>query len=239
MFVKDCFLCFDPAFLMDGARPTISAPPILSYSEKEPTGADMPILTIGCFGRADKLSGATVLFYNDILLRNPRVRIAMKSRGFRTVAARQMFLARMVESVRDRVFFFDYSATYKEHLASYNRVDVSIDTFPYSGTTTCCDSLLMGTEMFTLRDETHYFHAHNVASSILRNVHADMEFFVLRDVEDIHAKIVALQLRSDGAWRASGERTRKRFLGGVICNKVAHARNMETVLQDIYAHGRA
>ena len=152
VFVKDCFLCFDPDVLMDGARPAILPPPILSYyREQDPTGSDMQMLTVGCFGRTDKLSNATVSLYSDILLKNPRVRIAMKSRGFRVDSARQTFLLRMPESVHDRVLFLDYSASYIEHLAAYNEVDVSIDTFPYSGTTTCCDSLLMGTEMFTAK----------------------------------------------------------------------------------------
>jgi predicted O-linked N-acetylglucosamine transferase (SPINDLY family) len=55
----------------------------------------------------------------------------------------------------------------KEHLDLYRRVDIALDTVPYNGTTTTCESLWMGVPVITLRGGVH---AGCVGSSILNAV---------------------------------------------------------------------
>lgn len=43
-----------------------------------------------------------------------------------------------------RVSFLPYVKTRKEHFAAYRHVDIMLDTYPFTGGTTCCDALWMG-----------------------------------------------------------------------------------------------
>ncbi len=52
----------------------------------------------------------------------------------------------------------------EEHLNYYSNVDIALDTFPYNGTTTTCESILMGVPVITMKGKRH---AHNVGSSLL------------------------------------------------------------------------
>jgi len=51
---------------------------------------------------------------------------------------------------RNRLEFLPPVAGTGEHLEQYGRIDVALDTAPYNGTTTTCESLFMGVPVMTL-----------------------------------------------------------------------------------------
>ena len=53
----------------------------------------------------------------------------------------------------------------------FSMVDIVLDTFPYSGTTTTCNSLYNSIPVVTLYHKD--YHAHNVSSSLLKNAGLD------------------------------------------------------------------
>ena len=72
---------------------------------------------------------------------------------------------------RDRVVLLPYQQGKGAHLNAYSDHDISFDSFPYSGTTTTVDSLLMGVPVITLRAPAPAsIHAQNVSASILTAV---------------------------------------------------------------------
>jgi protein O-GlcNAc transferase len=57
-----------------------------------------------------------------------------------------------------------------EHLELVSAIDVALDTWPYSGTTTTCECLWMGVPVVTLAGRTH---ASRVSAGILRRMGLD------------------------------------------------------------------
>jgi len=73
-----------------------------------------------------------------------------------------------------------------EYLDDYNYLDICIDTYPYSGTTTTCCSLLMGIPVFTIFNPNHH-HASRTTTSILK--HAGLDEYICTDVDDMHKRM--------------------------------------------------
>ena len=224
LFMKDCFLCFNKKIHIPGDIELLSAP----YFKNR----DM--ITIGCFSRTDKLNHHVISFYNDILLKNNKVKFIFKSRAFISKIVKQRFLDKFDLSVQDRIEFLSFCKNTNEHLFCYNYLDIAIDTFPYSGTTTCCESLYMGVPMFTLYDDEHFFHAQNVSSSILKNSHKDFEFYILNKKEEIHDKIKILQQKPEEFWNHIKGDTQVKFLHGNVSKKEKYTKNLEDLFIELF-----
>lgn len=50
----------------------------------------------------------------------------------------------------DRIDLLPLTAGNTEHLATYAHMDISLDPWPYAGTTTTCESLYMGVPVISL-----------------------------------------------------------------------------------------
>jgi predicted O-linked N-acetylglucosamine transferase (SPINDLY family) len=86
------------------------------------------------------------------------------------------------------------------HLELYRRVDIALDTYPYHGTTTTCESLWMGVPVVSLEGRIH---ASRVGVSLLR--HAGLPELIARDGAQ-YIKIAA-DLAADRARLAEWRRT--------------------------------
>ena len=96
----------------------------------------------------------------------PASRLLLKGWGLTDQATRQNYLARFaaVGLPPERIDLCERTAEVAEHLSLYHRVDISLDTFPYHGTTTSCESLWMGVPVVTLLGDRH---ASRVSASLL------------------------------------------------------------------------
>src|SRR6202000_753858 len=90
-----------------------------------------------------------------VLRRVPNSRLLLKYRGMTDTAfagqVTSSFTAGGIEA--SRLEFLGYSQP-AEHLAQYHRVDIALDTFPYSGGLTTCEALWMGVPVITCPGET-------------------------------------------------------------------------------------
>ena len=127
-----------------------------------PEPAPAPVLTggqvtFGCFNNVAKISDTTLALWAQVLAAVPGSKLLLKGRGLGDDATRQRYLGRCHAAglPADRVEFIERTATTEDHLALYGRVDISLDTFPYHGTTTTCEALWMGVPVVTLMGDRH------------------------------------------------------------------------------------
>ena len=50
-----------------------------------------------------------------------------------------------------KIVILDRKNTFEEHLECYNKIDLSLDTFPYPGVTTSFQSVIMGVPVLTMK----------------------------------------------------------------------------------------
>jgi protein O-GlcNAc transferase len=135
----------------------------------------------------------------------------------------------------DRLIIADGQLSTSAYLGSYSRVDVALDTFPYNGTTTTCETLYMGVPVVAFAGARH---SERVSSSLLH--HAGLDELVADDVDDYVAKAIALG--TDRARLADYRRTlRARLAESPVMDGAGWTRGFEAAVEEIYrdAIGRA
>lgn len=130
-----------------------------------PCATDRPV-TFGCFNNIAKINDTTLALWARVLASVPASRLLLKGWGMAEEATRQHYLARFAAAglPADRIDLCERTAEVSEHLTHYQRADISLDTFPYHGTTTTCESLWMGVPVVTLLGDRH---ASRVSASLL------------------------------------------------------------------------
>ncbi|HMK49909.1 MAG TPA: hypothetical protein VK435_07635, partial [Thermodesulfovibrionales bacterium] len=149
------FLCYVP----ENGGPPVGELPALRSGH----------VTFGSFNFFPKVSRTTVTLWSSILKALPGSRLILKAKAFSSESvcakAREMFDAHGIPG--ERIELMSHKPSYSEHLATYNEIDIGLDTFPYNGTTTTCEALWMGVPVVSLGGTTH---VSRVGLSILSNV---------------------------------------------------------------------
>ncbi|KAH8739656.1 spindly like TPR repeats protein [Cryptosporidium ryanae] len=163
-----------------------------------PNVGDLPFnrngyITFGSFNRLTKLHPITIDLWGHVLKRVNNSRLVLKSKAFTSAKCKSFYLNLFSGKYgieKERLIFLPLSDTYYSHLDLYNNIDISLDTFPYSGTTTTFECIFMGVPLITfcLDDNTNpnviqknhtnsefstelvSFHSQNVGKSILYNL---------------------------------------------------------------------
>ena len=222
IFLDNCFLCYDPHLIGDTS---FTVP---SITERKRNG----ILKIACFNRLNKITDNVIQVFNSILMENKNIHFVFKTKALLNKKIKQIFINKFNSDVHNRIEILECTLTHVQHLETYNEVDIAIDTFPYSGTTTTCESLLMGVPVFSVYDATYYFHPQNVSCSILKN--SNLEEYICQNIEDLKSKIKNLSSQSDSFFNQLKKEINHKFLNGKVCNKELYLNNLQNMFIKVY-----
>ncbi|MEY8688788.1 MAG: tetratricopeptide repeat protein [Leptothrix sp. (in: b-proteobacteria)] len=134
--------CYRP-----GPAPTVSPLPALR------AGA----VTFGSFNNLYKANERTLSLWRDVLRAVPGSRLLLKAQSLGTHSNREHLLQRFATLGIEpqRLTFLPWNPDVQAHLEAYNHVDIGLDTTPFNGATTTCESLWMGVPVLTLAGRTH------------------------------------------------------------------------------------
>lgn len=179
-------------------------------------------ITFGCFNRLNKIGSSVIQLWKILLEKYSRSRIVFKTKALLNPVVKHSFLEQFKPNMMNRIDIVDCTVTHDQHLEEYNKIDVSIDTFPYSGTTTTCESLSMGVPVVTIRDPTTFFHAQNVSASIL--CHSGFDKWVFDSIDNVSTTRIEQWLNNSDLKREVSHQ----FKNGNVCNSTDFCKKIDT-----------
>lgn len=214
--LPDCFLCFRP-------------------SHEAPETGPLPLSangfpTFGSFNNLSKLTPRSIDLFARVLRGSPGSRLIMKSHQSADTAIRDRVFGRFADRGidRSRIELLPRYPSMTDHLNAYNRVDVALDTYPYTGTTTTCEALWMGVPVVTLAGTRH---ASRVSASILTAVgRPDL----IASSDDEYERIALQLVRDAGSLGAARAGLRARLEASPLRDEPGFARKFEAALDSIW-----
>jgi predicted O-linked N-acetylglucosamine transferase (SPINDLY family) len=116
---------------------------------------------LGSLNKENKSSPDVIRVWKEIMKNNKNTKIIIKTNG---LIDRTEYYKNALGVTEDRLIL-NNSLSNDEYVALFSKIDILLDTFPYSGTTTTCNALYNSIPVITLYNKD--YHSHNVSSSIL------------------------------------------------------------------------
>ena len=137
--IKNCFCCYQPPDVL----PPLTGLPVQSNG----------YITFGSLHTTARLNEKTIALWSSVLRALPSSRLIIcRTTLTPSVTARLTTLFTRNDVDPARLTFMQTIAK-DGHLTVYNRIDLTLDTLPWSGHTTACESLIMGVPVITLKGD--------------------------------------------------------------------------------------
>jgi protein O-GlcNAc transferase len=186
-------------------------------------------VTFGTYNNLAKIQPEVVSAWAAVLHRVPRSRLVLKSKAFESLRQCERYYQRFEAHgvARERLDLLGLIPHNTNHLQAYALMDISLDPFPYAGTTTTFEALLMGVPVVTLRGQTH---AHNVGASILTAL--GRLDWISESAQD-YVRVAATLAADVLALAATRARLRDELLASPLCDGNRFVRELEGVYESI------
>jgi protein O-GlcNAc transferase len=112
-------------------------------------------ITFGSFNNAAKINPEMLEIWSQVLKSVPGSRIFLKYGGMDSPFNRERILSDFGKhGIDEGRVILEGKSSFSELLDCYNRVDIALDTLPYSGGVTTCEALFMGVPVVTCPGRT-------------------------------------------------------------------------------------
>ncbi|MEO1855577.1 tetratricopeptide repeat protein [Chromohalobacter sp.] len=186
-------------------------------------------ITLACFNNPTKLNDVTLKQWASIMHELPDSRLMLKGRPYTSESFCERLYATLEAAgiARERLIIEGPGSNY-EMLDAYNRADIALDPWPYSGGLTTCESFIMGVPVVTLPGPT--FAGRHSATHL---VNAGMPELVVNSWDEYRARVIELasDLESLGTIR---QHLRDVLLQSPVCDGPRFAKHFTDAMRAIW-----
>jgi len=126
-------------------------PPDVGLEVATPPALEQGYVTFGCFNNITKVNDKVVELWAKVLDAIPDSRLLLKAKQFHSQLARESIIQQFASrGISNKRISLEESEGRQKYFAAYNRIDITLDPFPFTGGTTSVESLWMGVPLITL-----------------------------------------------------------------------------------------
>lgn len=186
-------------------------------------------ITLGCFNNPNKLNGKLISEWAGLMRSLENSRLYLRGKQFKSDVLVSKIKGRLAEyGIDDSRVLIEGPAGHNALLGSYNKVDIALDTWPYSGGLTTCEAFMMGVPVVSLPGPT--FAGRHSATHL---VNAGMPELVVKDWDEYKARVI--ELASDLDSLATIRRhLREVLLESPVCDGQRFARHFAKAMRAIW-----
>jgi len=211
-----CSLCYQPSPDM----PAVSACPSVDHN-----------VIFGSFSNLSKLTPETIETWSRLLLELPGSRLLLTTRPLGDPKTRELLVDRFAQCGIPQERLGMYSAPEsRDWLATYAKVDIVLDPFPRTGTTTTAEAIWMGVPVITLAGQRYA----SRASAIVLTA-ADLAEFITHSPDEYIGK--ALSLARDPKKRIKMRKIQRNVIANSpLCDRNALTTTIENAYKAMWEH---
>ena len=186
-------------------------------------------VTFGCFNNLSKMNDSVVALWSRVLDAVPGSRLFLKASQLKDASVREITINRFAaHGIGADRLILEGAETRALYLSAYNRVDISLDPFPFPGGTTSVEGLWMGVPVLTLAG-AHFLSRQGVG--ILMN--ANLPEWIAADADDYVARAVSYAGDLDSLAKLRNG-LRQKVLTSPLFDAPCFARNFEDALRGMW-----
>lgn len=187
-------------------------------------------ITFGSFNVMAKMTDEVVATWSRLLREVPRSRLLMKCNAFTDPETLDLYRRRFGDCGigPERLELLGRQPLIGDHLATYGRIDIALDPFPYNGTTTTCEALWMGVPMVALQG-TH--HVGRVSAALM--THVGLADLIAKDADDYVARAEKLAADPDRI-QAISKALRPQMASSPLMDGPGFAKDVEAAYREMW-----
>ena len=162
-------------------------PPKYEVEIKELPAIKNKYVTFGSFNNLPKINKEVVFLWSKILKAVPKSKIFLKSHVLNDSYFKKLIINNFEKNnINADSIILEGRSTRKEYLACYNKIDIALDPFPWSGGISTWEAIWMGVPVLTKKGYKRFV-SHQTESI---NYNAEMSDWVAKDEKEYLDKAI-------------------------------------------------